>query len=151
MEAVVDGVRFEDIAAGMELPVETVGPVSQTTIVKFSGATGDFAPIHHDLDVAEERGLDGPIIMGPFMWGHLARWLLEWGGSRAILKELDMRMRRMALVGDTFRLQGVVSNTSIHSGQGEVECEVQVHNIRLDEACITAKCRVTLPVGDQKG
>ena len=36
----MDGVRFEDIVAGMELPAETIGPVSQTTIVKFSRCYG---------------------------------------------------------------------------------------------------------------
>jgi acyl dehydratase len=49
----------------------TFGPVSQTDIVRFAGAGGDFNPLHHDREFAGAAGFERPIAMGQFTAGLL--------------------------------------------------------------------------------
>lgn len=57
-----------------------VGPITQTDIVRFAGAGGDFNPLHHDQARARAAGFEAPIAMGQFTAGLLAAWLTDWCG-----------------------------------------------------------------------
>jgi len=64
----------------------TVGPITQTDIVRFAGAGGDFNPLHHDLGFAASAGFQRPIAMGQLTAGLLAGWLTDWCGVENLLR-----------------------------------------------------------------
>ena len=47
------------LSEGQHLDPRKIGPVTQTDIVRFAGAGGDFNPLHHDADYARAAGLPG--------------------------------------------------------------------------------------------
>lgn len=68
--------------AGQQLETRTIGPITQTDIVRFAGAGGDFNPLHHDPDYARAAGLPGVIAMGQMQAGMLAAWIADLVASR---------------------------------------------------------------------
>lgn len=92
---------------GDRLPAREVGPVTQTDIVRFAGAGGDFNPLHHDPEFARRAGFDAPIAMGQMQAGILAGWLTDWCGVEH-LREYEVRFRAVVLPGDVLELSGEV-------------------------------------------
>jgi 3-hydroxybutyryl-CoA dehydratase len=98
-------VRLE---VGATAPPRRVGPISQTDIVRFAGAGGDFNPLHHDEAVAQAAGFDGVIAMGHFSAGMLAGLLSDWVGVEN-LRGLEVRFVAPLRIGDTVDLSGEVT------------------------------------------
>jgi acyl dehydratase len=96
----------------------TIGPVTQTDIVRFAGAGGDFNPLHHDPAFAAAQGFDRPIAMGQMTAGLLAAWLTDWCGVEN-LRDLEVRFTAPLVLGDTVLLAGhVVSIDPIEDDLG---------------------------------
>ncbi|AJE87307.1 MaoC domain-containing protein dehydratase [Streptomyces albus] len=85
-----------------------IGPVTQTDIVRFAGAGGDFNPLHHDPQFAADAGFDRPIAMGQWTAGLLAAWLTDWCGVEH-LREFEVRFTAPLLIGDRVELSGEVT------------------------------------------
>ncbi|GAB3688510.1 MaoC family dehydratase [Saccharopolyspora tripterygii] len=92
---------------GDHIPVRKIGPVTQTDIVRFAGAGGDFNPLHHDPEFARKAGFTTPIAMGQMQAGILAGWLTDWCGVEH-LRECEVRFRAAVLPGDVLELSGEV-------------------------------------------
>ena len=84
-----------------------IGPLTQTDIVRFAGAGGDFNPLHHDPAAATAAGFDRPIAMGQFTAGLLAAWLTDWCGVEN-LRAFGVRFTAPLTIGDTVELSGEV-------------------------------------------
>ena len=52
------------LAEGDEMPTTTVGPMTRTDFVRYTGASGDFHPLHHDETYARDAGLPSVFAMG---------------------------------------------------------------------------------------
>ena len=87
----------------------TIGPITQTDIVRFAGAGGDFNPLHHDPEAAAAAGFDRPIAMGQFTAALLAAWLTDWCGVEN-LRTFEVRFSAPLRIGDTVELSGTVSD-----------------------------------------
>ncbi|MCW2888189.1 MAG: MaoC protein dehydratase [Streptosporangiaceae bacterium] len=85
----------------------TIGPVTQTDIVRFAGAGGDFNPLHHDPAFAASAGFEQPIAMGQMTAGLLAAWLTDWCGVEN-LRDYEVRFTAPLAIGDTVELSGEV-------------------------------------------
>jgi acyl dehydratase len=96
------------VQIGDRLPVVEIGPISQTDIVRFAGAGGDFNPLHHDPDFARQAGFERVIAMGQFQAGMLAAWLTDWCGIEHLL-EFGVRFTSPLAVGDTVEFDGTVT------------------------------------------
>jgi acyl dehydratase len=147
---VKDQVYFEDAVVGTQLPSLVKGPVSLTTVVKFAGPSGDFAPIHHDIEVAKSRGLPGPIIMGPLKWAYLFQMITDWAGPQGVLQQIEFRLTQMDLVGDTLIAKGRMSRKYTDKGKNCVECDVWLENTKMDKPSIIGKALVCLPSRNEK-
>ena len=95
-------------AAGDRPAPRRVGPLTQTDIVRFAGAGGDFNPLHHDPQFAASAGFAKPIAMGQLTAGLLAAWLTDWCGVEN-LREYDVRFTAPLSIGDTVELSGEVT------------------------------------------
>lgn len=96
------------VAPGDTHPARTVGPVTQTDIVRFAGAGGDFNPLHHDPVFAARAGFPRVISMGQLQAGLLAGWVSDWLGVEH-LRSLAVRFVAPVMVGDTITLNGEVT------------------------------------------
>jgi 3-hydroxybutyryl-CoA dehydratase len=85
----------------------TIGPITQTDIVRFAGAGGDFNPLHHDPVLATRSGFAAPIAMGQLTAGLLAAWLTDWCGVEN-LRAYEIRFQAPVNIGDTLVLSGSI-------------------------------------------
>src|SRR5699024_330547 len=77
-------------------------PITQTDIVRFAGAGGDFNPLHHDPESAQRAGFDVPIAMGQFTIALLSAWLTDQVGVEH-LRSLDVDFKSPVRIGDTVK------------------------------------------------
>ncbi|GAC84664.1 hypothetical protein GP2_024_00910 [Gordonia paraffinivorans NBRC 108238] len=108
------------LSPGQQLPVRRIGPISQTDIVRFAGAGGDFNPLHHDPDYAVRAGLPGVIAMGQMQAGMLAGYLSDQVHVEHLLS-YAVRFAGTLAVGETLDLQGIVTAVDTEAGTAEVE------------------------------
>ncbi|MBY8857323.1 acyl dehydratase [Nocardia sp. CA2R105] len=101
---------------GRQLETKRIGPITQTDIVRFAGAGGDFNPLHHDGDYAVRAGLPGVISMGQMQAGILAAWVADLVHVEHLLT-YSVRFASPLSIGETLELGGTVetidSTTSI--------------------------------------
>ncbi|MFD4972440.1 MaoC/PaaZ C-terminal domain-containing protein [Streptomyces sp. NPDC058424] len=100
---------------GDRVPERVIGPVTQTDIVRFAGAGGDFNPLHHDPEFARSSGFSGVISMGQMQAGILAGWLSDWVGVEH-LREYEVRFAVPVFLGDVLHLSGEVVEITTRDG-----------------------------------
>ncbi|WP_433503091.1 MaoC/PaaZ C-terminal domain-containing protein [Pseudonocardia halophobica] len=108
------------VGVGDPVPEREIGPVTQTDIVRFAGAGGDFNPLHHDPAFAEKAGFDTVIAMGQMQAGMLAAWLTDWCGIEH-LRELDVRFLAPVRLGAVLRFTGEVTGAAELNGEPVAE------------------------------
>lgn len=99
------------VAVGDTHEPRTVGPITQTDIVRFAGAGGDFNPLHHDPEFARRAGFPRVISMGQMQAGMLAAWVTDWLGVEN-LRSLEVRFVAPVMVGDSLILRGAVTDVA---------------------------------------
>lgn len=90
-------------------PPRSIGPITQTDIVRFAGAGGDFNPLHHDPDAARAAGFERPIAMGQLTAALLAAWVTDHYGVEH-LRSFEVRFRAPLRIGDILELHGSVAS-----------------------------------------
>lgn len=95
------------LTVGVDLEAKSVGPVTQTDIVRFAGAGGDFNPLHHDMDYARSAGLSGVISMGQMQAGVLAAWVADTVHVEHLLS-FSVRFASPLAIGEVLDLTGSV-------------------------------------------
>jgi acyl dehydratase len=95
------------VAVGAGPAPRRIGPVSQTHIVRFAGAGGDFNPLHHDPQFAASAGFRRVIAMGQMQAGMLAGFVTDWLGVEH-LREFEARFVAPVLLGDVLELSAEV-------------------------------------------
>lgn len=103
------------LTVGDQLESRTIGPVTQTDIVRFAGAGGDFNPLHHDTDHAQRAGLPGVISMGQMQAGMLAAFVTD-SVHVEHLRSFGVRFARPLRVGDTLTLSATVESVDTDAG-----------------------------------
>ena len=83
------------------------GPVTQTDIVRFAGAGGDFNPLHHDPAAARQADFESPIAMGQFTVALLSAWLTDQIGVEN-LRSLDVDFKAPVSIGDVINFTAVL-------------------------------------------
>jgi 3-hydroxybutyryl-CoA dehydratase len=99
--------RLQRAVVGLRPRPRIFGPVTQTDIVRFAGAGGDFNPLHHDPARAQAAGFEAPIAMVQMTAGVLAGWLTDWCGVEN-LRSYEVRFTAPVRIGDTVELSGEV-------------------------------------------
>lgn len=92
------------------LPPRRIGPITQTDIVRFAGAGGDFNPLHHDPVVARDAGFESVIAMGQLQAGMLAAFVSDFFGVEN-LRSFEVKFTAPVRVGDVLDFTGRVSST----------------------------------------
>ncbi|MDT2004029.1 acyl dehydratase [Rhodococcus opacus] len=105
-----------EVRVGDTLDTRVVGPVTQTDIVRFAGAGGDFNPLHHDPEFVATSGFPGVIAMGQMQAGILAGWVSDTFGVEHV-RSFGVRFVAPVFLGDTLTVGGTVAAITETHGQ----------------------------------
>jgi acyl dehydratase len=88
----------------------SVGPITQTDIVRFAGAGGDFNPLHHDPETAEAAGFERPIAMGQLTAALVAAWVTDQVGVEN-LRSFEVRFSAPLRIDDRLLLSATAADS----------------------------------------
>lgn len=135
--------HFEDVKEGAEYTMVTQ-KITQTDIVRYAGASGDFNPLHHDPVYAIRAGYDrGVFAMGAMSAGYLSHLVTDWLGL-ANLRKFSFQFRTQVWPGDTLTCKGVIKRKYQEAGEQRVDADLRVEN-QLGEVAIVGAATAALP------
>jgi uncharacterized OB-fold protein/acyl dehydratase len=119
--------NFDDLQEGQTLPLY---PIDVTTNLVVGGAiaTRDFEDIHHEVAAAKRAGLKDVFMNVLTTNGICARYVSEWAGPDARVKEIDIRLGAPNVVGDTMTLSATLVSKQRVDGKGRVTLNLRVAN-----------------------
>src|SRR5262245_2992718 len=109
-------IKFSEYEVGATIPELKTGPVVHMDLVRYSGASGDFNPIHTDPDFAKKAGLNGTIAHGMYVMAQIGRMCTSWANPLQI-KYLGVKFKGMTLPGETIQCQGTVKRKQEADGE----------------------------------
>src|SRR5690606_32325210 len=92
-----------DIRKGESLET-TLEPVSRMDLIKYSGSSGDFNPIHTIDDEAKKAGLPGIIAHGMWTMGNLSKLFTAYY-EEGYIKDYNIRFSGMVFLNDVLTLK----------------------------------------------
>ncbi|MFD6856191.1 MaoC family dehydratase [Rhodococcus sp. NPDC060090] len=119
----LNGRSYDDITVGEVLP-ELEIPLTRTLIVATALATRDFQDVHHDPDLARERGSKDVFMNILTSNGLAGRFVTDWAGSAVSVRRVKIRLGAPNYPGDTMTMTGEV----VSRENGLVEVKVQGAN-----------------------
>ena len=96
------------VAVGLELPPLTVN-ATPTFVVSTALATRDFQDVHHDRDLAHQKGSKDIFVNILTDTGLVQRYITDWAGQRAQIRSIKLRLGVPWYAYDTLTLTGTVS------------------------------------------
>ena len=131
--------RYGDVEVGTRLP-ELVVDLTPTVIVSTAIATRDYQDVHHDRDLAHQKGSPDIFMNILTTNGFVGRFITDWSGPETILKSVSIRLGAPNYPYDTMTLTGHV--TAKHD-DGTIEIEVRGANSLGDH--VTGTVTLELP------
>jgi acyl dehydratase len=130
--------QWADIEVGDEVtPLEI--PITTTMIVAGAIASRDFMPVHHDRDYANKQGSPNLFMNILTTNGYCVRFLTDWAGPEAMVKNLSIRLGVPCFPDDPLRFTGsVTGKTSGQDGENFVEVTFKGSNSLGDHVSGTA-------------
>ncbi|HZJ05714.1 MAG TPA: MaoC family dehydratase [Nocardioidaceae bacterium] len=98
----------EPLTVGTELPAWEL-PVTPTLIVSAAIATRDFQDVHHDRDLAVERGSKDIFLNILTTTGLVQRFVTDWAGPEALVRDIAIRLGAPAYPNDSLNFTGAVA------------------------------------------
>jgi acyl dehydratase len=116
-------ISYDEVNVGDEIPSFSI-QLDQMMLWMYSGASGDFNPIHNDKEFGEKVGLGGTIAHGLSSMGRLQKTVVDWVEDPGKLKKLKVRFAAPARPGDTVTFKGKVVDKKEEDGKKLVVLEV---------------------------
>ncbi len=135
-------VRYADIAVGDTLP-DLVIPLTRTLIVATAIASRDYQDVHHDPELARERGSKDVFMNILTTNGLVSRFVTDWAGPAASVARIKVRLGAPNYPGDEMRMTGEVTEVS----DGRVEVAVRGDNSLGPH--VTGTVALRFPAGDR--
>jgi len=134
-----------DVAVGAALPELVVG-LTRTLIVATAIASRDYQDVHHDPELAQQRGSRDVFMNILSTNGFCGRFVTDWAGPDAILTDVRIRLGVPNYAGDTMTLTGAV--TAVDAATGAVEVGLRGTNSLGDH--VTGTVRLLLPLAPRE-
>ena len=131
-------VKLSDVNVGDSLP-ELPIPLTTSLIVGGAVASRDFTPVHHDKSAAQAAGMQDVFMNILTTNGLVGRFVSDWAGPNALIRQVKIRLGTPNLPGDTMTLTG-----SVTSKEGDV-VEVEVAGKNAWGNHVTGTVRVAFP------
>ena len=103
--------RWRDVHEGDELPPFDL-PLTASVIVAGAIASRDFMPAHHDAEFARAQGAPHLFMNILTTNGYVARFVTDWAGPEARLRNIKIRLGGPAIPGQPLRFSGRVAKVS---------------------------------------
>ena len=132
-----DAVRVGETLPGLEIPI------TSTLIVGGALASRDFTPVHHDRAAAQAQGMSDVFMNILTTNGLVGRYVTDWAGPDAILREVAIKLGAPNLPGDSMKFTGTVSSRD--ESTATVTVEIVGRNAWGDH--VTGSVRLDLPRG----
>ncbi len=100
--------RFDEVTVGDQLAGLEV-PLTPTLIIATAIASRDYQEVHHDADLARERGSKDIIMNILTTNGFVGRFITDWAGPDAIIRSVKVRLGVPNYPGDTMTMTGEVT------------------------------------------
>jgi hypothetical protein len=115
------------VGVGAELP-PWVLPVTPTLIVSTAIATRDFQDVHHDRDLAVQRGSKDIFLNILTSTGLAQRYVTDWAGPRALVRGVAIRLGVPAYPHDDLTFTGSVTEAVTVDGEERFVASVRGAN-----------------------
>jgi acyl dehydratase len=138
---------FDEVTVGEALP-ELVVPLTRTLIVSTALASRDYQDVHHDAELAVQRGSKDIFMNILSTNGLVGRYVTDWAGPGAVLTDVNIRLGAPNYPDDTMTLTGSVTSKDEGGnadGKGAVEVTLRGANGLGDH--VTGTVRLLLPAG----
>lgn len=133
--------RVADVSVGDELPPLEL-PITRTLIVATALASRDYQDVHHDPELAEQRGSRDIFMNILTTNGLVGRFVTDWAGPASVLRGLRIRLGVPNYPGDVMTLTGEVLEVG---PDGDVVIRIRGANGLGDH--VTGTATVRLPQG----
>jgi hypothetical protein len=129
---------YDAVEVGQELP-ELVIELTPTLIISTAIASRDYQDVHHDRDLAQQRGSKDIFMNILSTNGFVGRFVTDWAGPEAVLQRVAIRLGAPNYPYDQMRMSGHVESKD----DGVIELSVRGQNGLGDH--VKGKVRVLLP------
>ncbi len=119
--------RYEEVEVGQELP-ELVIDLTPTLIISTAIASRDYQDVHHDRDLAHQRGARDIFMNILSTNGFVGRFVTDWAGPEAVLKRVAIRLGAPNYPYDQMRLTAKVESKQEIDDEGTLELSVRGRN-----------------------
>lgn len=133
-----------ELTVGATLPQLVKQPVTKTQLVMYSGASGDFNPIHTVDEFAQSVGLGGVIAHGMLTMAFVGQMLTDAIGVDGDLLKFNVRFKEMVRPGDVVTCQGTVIDVRQEEGRTVAVCNVAA-STAPDKIVVSGKAEFALP------
>lgn len=134
-----------DLEVGVKLPSWEL-PVTPTLVVSTAIATRDFQDVHHDRDLAVERGSKDIFLNILTTTGLVQRYVTDQLGSEVLVRGIKIRLGAPAYPYDTLTFTGSVVEEVEADGERRFLVDVRGSNSLGDH--VTGKVTVAQVSGD---
>ncbi|HEY1829107.1 MAG TPA: MaoC family dehydratase [Acidimicrobiales bacterium] len=138
--------HYADVNVGDQLPVLDL-PITRTLIVSTALASRDYQDVHHDSELAKERGSKDIFMNILSTNGLVGRYITDWTGPRALLKEVNIRLGAPNYPDCTMTFTGRVTEKSAAAGDADrAEVTVAIRGANDLGDHVTGTVKVLLPL-----
>ena len=142
MSALPPTLRWSEVEVGQTLP-ELVIELTPTVIVSTAIASRDYQDVHHDRDLAQQKGSKDVFMNILSTNGFVGRFVSDWAGPEAKLLRVAIRLGAPNYPYDTMRMTGEVKAKERVGEEGVVEVAVRGANALGDH--VKGTVRLALP------
>jgi acyl dehydratase len=136
-------VFFEDVEVDYKIPKLVKAPITETQLVMYAGASGDFNPIHTVHSFGVKAGFGGVIGHGMLSMAFVGQFMTDWVGINA-LKNLFVQFRSVTKPQDIITVEGTVTEKYSKDGENYINCDIVATNQKGD-VIVTGKATAALP------
>ena len=115
---------YDTIQIGDALPGLSKPPITEVQLVRYSGASGDFNPIHTVHQAGVDSGNCGVITHGMVIMGFVGQMITAWVRPDQVRK-FGVRFTGISRPGDEITVTGKVLDKFEVDGERRVRCEVE--------------------------
>ncbi|WP_416898805.1 MAG: MaoC/PaaZ C-terminal domain-containing protein [Minwuia sp.] len=137
--------KASDAKVGDSREVKLVEDLKRTQLVMYSGASGDYNPLHSDDKYTKEAaGYPGVFAHGMLTMGMTGRAVTDWVGVTNV-KKYGVRFTNQVWPGDTLTATATIAD--IREEDGETVAEIKVETKNQDGATVITGAAVAKLAG----